>query len=52
MEWLEVPTVLSVPDWVVATITVLSVTEIHVAHPPLLLLPRPQPRGPGEADQV
>ena len=52
MEWLEVPTVLSVPDWVVATITVLSVTEIHVAHSPLLLRARPPPRGPGETDQV
>ena len=52
MEWLEVPTVLSVPDWVVATITVLSVTEIHVAHSPLLLWPRPDPWGPGETDQV
>ena len=54
MELLLVPAVLSVPDWVVATITVLSVTEIHVAHSPLLVWARarPQPRGPGERDQV
>ena len=53
MELLEVPAILSLPDWVVATITVLSVTEIHVvAHPPLLLLARPHTRRPGETDQV
>ena len=52
MELLDVPTILSVPDWVVATVPVLSVTEIHVAHSPLLLRPRPQTRGAGETDQV
>ena len=52
VEWLELPAVLSVPDWVVATVTVLSVTEIHVAHSPLLLRPRPETRGAGETDQV
>ena len=52
MELLLVPAVLSVPDRVVATITVLSVTEIHVAHSPLLLRDRPHPRGAGETDQV